>query len=535
MTTLGKFSIAWYFMLVLNFDSFGQEQLSLEHPTYQLALRVFEDVGQSFGTGQTLPVLKVVTHTSRQKPIIADYRREPEPTIRISEDLISLCKELGPDSLNALAYLLGHELAHHFQRHSIYGTYTAQNSKEVGIAAETQLRFAEAEADRLGCYYAQIAGYQPTVVVTAIIKRIYSRYHLPPKLPGYPSLSERIRTGALFQDETRSLGYISQAGQLLYATGQFAEAAASFDYVSRSFRSREIFNNMACAYLQTCLHKLPPDEQAFVYPVEFDAYSRLRLPVPPKERGNAPAMPDLILLKKAETALQNALRLDETYLPARINLACVHLLRNNPDAVTGLLNDSANLPADAHTVRAIAYLKQNRIERAADEFQAAVQGQGYFAAYNQALFERQQRPMRAAFTEWIEQWFRTNPPPEALTRRDWRLPPPHKPAGFGARVSNLPYVYVRADTTAPHGLSIKTAVGTFVWLPLPGRARPTPISEAGFSPAGLSKSDIRRQMGIPNKQHITTMGRFWVYSERNLVFEFDRSGQVKGWGRFNKP
>ena len=52
------------------------------------------------------------------------YLSPKERTIYIDQNVLEICKSFGKDSSNTLAFLLGHELTHHYMQHRM--TITSQ-------------------------------------------------------------------------------------------------------------------------------------------------------------------------------------------------------------------------------------------------------------------------------------------------------------------------------------------------------------------------------------------------------------------------
>ncbi|HEV7381224.1 MAG TPA: hypothetical protein VGN64_15610, partial [Dyadobacter sp.] len=278
---------SWLFGLWLGLSMFsGQHDLKARplpqsHRTYQTAYAVFVNVAYSFGDGRGIPKFEIIAKGKKKNPLISRYFPSPVPTVQMSEEVVAMCLTSGADSLNALAFILGHELAHHFKRHALLGMGDS-NTKSIDVQESRKL---EGEADYFGCFYAQIAGYQPVSAGISILDKIYKAYDLENQERGYPPLEDRQETLVKVKKMIAPLTSVFQAGQLLYVRGNYEVAYICFEYLVDRFPSRELYSNLGCAYLQAYLHQFPSDQQGFIYPLEFDARTRLEKPVPVRVRG----------------------------------------------------------------------------------------------------------------------------------------------------------------------------------------------------------------------------------------------------------
>src|SRR5688572_17554099 len=156
--------------------------------------RVFRDLIRSIGRMEPAePKLiisnnpDVIAHTTAQNEVVVGYR------------LIELCRLQGADSLNSLALVLGHELAHYYQQHfwakqfgSSFADMTwGKKAKEAFATMSDSMGFYELQADAFGMFYSYIAGYSPLNIASTMYDQIYTTFSREPNLDGYPTLDER--------------------------------------------------------------------------------------------------------------------------------------------------------------------------------------------------------------------------------------------------------------------------------------------------------------------------------------------------------
>lgn len=362
----------------------AQTGLPPNHYKFKTANQVFQRVNDSFGSYHGPISLDIIPHSnSKTNPgVIARYRHQ-DGKIIISEALYDLCRTFRRDSLNALAVLLGHELAHHHRQHQWTQTYDpSTNHSNLSV---DRRQAEEKEADFYGCYAAHIAGYNPAVFGN-IIEAVYRRFDIRDQ-PDYPTLAFRRKT---YQERSQMLQQLIttfQAGQYLYALREFEQAELCFKAISKEFVSAEILNNQAACklqiYLKGCDHKV----KKFIYPIEFDVSTRL------SEGSRGRGVQDI---QEAIALLEQSLKLRQGYEPTRINLACAYLLMKKYKMAIAQIGEITPLSSNAYTIRAIAYfedVEDRQIQRAEADFEQAAKQGGYIGHYNRVMFRKLSSPI----------------------------------------------------------------------------------------------------------------------------------------------
>jgi tetratricopeptide (TPR) repeat protein len=329
--------------------------------------------------------------------------------VAIDERVYDLFVAMGPDSLDALAWLLGHELAHYYQDHGWAGDFgngfadldvgrkmkALSNQRSKAIEIETQ-------ADYFGAFYGQVAGYRTLDVMPAALQRVYTEYELDPELTGYPALGERQEIARGAADQLRLLIPVFEVGNNMLLLGLYEEAGRCFDMIAEFFPSREILNNAGVARALEALELLEDEELLrFAYPLELDVDTRLRqVGGKAEEAGYEEGDYERRerLLREAQAIFEQARERDDSYVPAIVNLACVLDLRGeHEDAgywarkamrVARDQQDAAGL-AHALIVRGIsaAHLSPADTAAARNDFVAASDAAAPMAAYNLAALD----------------------------------------------------------------------------------------------------------------------------------------------------
>lgn len=288
-----------------------------------IAEQVLKNLYATYGDRQR-PCPKLLFTDDNQGP----RYRESAQTIVLDERSMEVCRSFGRDSVSALAFIIGHELAHFFHSkhhgHQTEFSYLAFDRGKHGDAEQERL------ADVQGIFNAYLAGYRTTAILPKVIAKLYDSYQLKSKLDGYPSLSERQRTSAEVLATVDTLTQLYEAASYLTALGQYELAAASYQYILRYYPGREVYNNLGACHALHALFCSAKSPDAFQYPLEIDTDSRLTRP---RARGGESELTDSEralrkqLLLEAEKALKTAGRLDPSYFPVDVNLLCVLALQ----------------------------------------------------------------------------------------------------------------------------------------------------------------------------------------------------------------
>jgi tetratricopeptide (TPR) repeat protein len=393
----------------------------------ELVQKIFQEVNHTFGAFRGSIKIELMKAQKSDKPLIAQYRAIDQK-ILLSEQVYELCRGLGSDSLNSLAIIIGHELSHHYLKHSWNESYGfSEESKNIPVHEKEQL---EKEADFYGCYAAQVAGYYTDAAFYKIIEAIYQHFDLTNKLKGsYPSKEVRQQTYRHRSRELQQLVAVFRMGQLLYLNKSFVEASTCFEYISRSLPSPEVLNNYAAALIQSHLsQESNPRVKKFIFPIEFDVNTRLN--TQPKLRGRGENQ-----LKEAQQRLENALAINPDYVAARINLACVYVLQNNPYSAIGEISKLDQLNTDALTIRGFAFFQIQEIDKARKDLDAARHNASWTSEFNWRIFNK-----LVAVPSWLDvplaKWQRIleklRPSPTSLAPLSDKIP---SESGFEALIS----------------------------------------------------------------------------------------------------
>ena len=245
-----------------------------------------------------------------------------EHRIIVEQKAVEICRQLGPDYPSALAFLIGHELAH---------SYQSPNSATAGFSTSINRYPAsirrEKIADIQGAMNTHLAGYPIRRMIPTLLNRLYESYQIESEqLRGYPHLVERMNTAEEIVQLTDTLIQVFEAGHWLAAMGLYELASKAYEYVKEYYAGKEILNNLASLYCLRAMAIGGKQNDPFLLPLTFDTQSRLQRP------RVAPLRPEEIALRKkylqtAHDYLAQAKEIDPEYSPALINDLCVRVLK----------------------------------------------------------------------------------------------------------------------------------------------------------------------------------------------------------------
>jgi tetratricopeptide (TPR) repeat protein len=276
---------------------------------------------------QSLPEIVI----RKEKRFGASYRRS-ENTIFIEQSAIDICASFGPHAKDALAFLLGHELTHYYQKH---------DWKERGFTSFIAPKLIyrehihhEKEADTYAAFIAHLAGYNCIQIIPDLLDKIYLEYDLKgKKLNTYPSLEERKKTGKEICKMVQNLIDIYEMGNYMFALGKFEEALVSYEYLEKYVRFKELYNNIGLGALYAAI-SVANHKNAFLYPLTLDPSTPLRAPSNITRED---------LMKKAINAFAKATNYDANYFTSFLNLICAYDVDGQTKQAMTLLNQLKRL------------------------------------------------------------------------------------------------------------------------------------------------------------------------------------------------
>ena len=249
-------------------------------------IKVYDDIYQVMHTRQSpeKPNL-VLSDNSREIALYSPSMNQ----IAIGQDFIDLARSFGKDSMNVVAQVLSHELAHVLLEQStiIKNIGSGYASKEFNkrlkkINASLRDSLYERQADEYSFFYAQIAGYPTSELAPRILDSIYKQWNLKNSdLKRYPPLVERKLIATTASKKIKILKDLFDVAMLASLSGNYNLSIDLYKFIlEEDFNSREIHNNLGTAYLMKAISNLDSISYPYVFPVQMDLNTKLE-----SERG----------------------------------------------------------------------------------------------------------------------------------------------------------------------------------------------------------------------------------------------------------
>ena len=303
-----------------------QSQNTYQQRTVDIFNNIIRGIGNNFNRTPKIEFVNTENNPA--------YFSPKKKTIYIENKVINLFKN-NPDYDHIMAYLLSHELAHHYLNHAwmknidfAYSSTDAARSVTNYLIDQTdggQRKEDETQADVFAGFYAKISGYDALNFGKMCLNKIYSEYKVPEEIPGYPSLDERIEIIQSNITKTNELAEIFYIGNLALVVGDYSLANNCYNEIwNNNFSSREIFNNLGVTSLLKAISLLDAEKSKYTFPLYIDQNTRAENNI--SRSGESTDLIDL--LKDAEDYFSKSIEKDEAYLPAKINRLNTEFLLN---------------------------------------------------------------------------------------------------------------------------------------------------------------------------------------------------------------
>ncbi|MFN0015846.1 MAG: hypothetical protein ACKVU2_14990 [Saprospiraceae bacterium] len=291
---------------------------------YNKALEVYERLVNARGDNR-LPPPTFTMRKMRSNLAFIEYKLME---ITLEEDAYNVCQTFGEDADNAVAFLLGHELTHWYEKHAWRRDFISGFADlDVSANLKDDKTANETEADCLGGFLAYSAGYGLFNKGGELIQKLYTEYGMKDTVPGYPSLTDRKKLSAKTAEKMAAMVDAYEMANLLVAIGKYGEALEYYRYILMRYQSREIYNNLGVTTFLLALNKFRPDDPRVKYrfPIQLDLEASGSKG---EDIKNTPAQ----MLRQAIQYFDMAISMDDAYAPAYLNKACAYALLGDTDA-----------------------------------------------------------------------------------------------------------------------------------------------------------------------------------------------------------
>lgn len=396
------FAIPCLFLSAGNMSPHSYKPLESDLNDYQklkaeLSEEVFKNICKTVKDTRKAPTFNFI-HNYQGKPYFNAYYSPSNNTINFGEGIYDLARKFGKDSINVVATVMAHEIAHFYKDHGWAhafgkanpGSDIKKNVKESMYNSEDRARM-EAEADYFGGIFGYMSGYNTLGVGGKFFDVLYDALEIPDETFGYPSRQDRISIYDNSKKMLEELVPVFNTANMLNLVRRYEKASMCYDHVIVTFPSREMYNNAGVALAQEALAMYTAEELKFVYPFGIDLDTRLSSGAGTRGAGESKEDKRARLVKEALDLFNDAIRIDDEYAPAYVNAALAHSLLGEQEMALGLankaiqyatVNNNQLLAGNGHIARGIAFAQSDKKADAKKEFKAAEEGNALIAEAN---------------------------------------------------------------------------------------------------------------------------------------------------------
>jgi hypothetical protein len=274
------------YILLLSFLWSGFNYFSQDQKPPAFVSKVYNDLYSNLYITRKVSKPELVYVTDNSSMIIKFEPNQGEKKMRliIGSELVSLIRTFQADSMNALAFIMGHEMAHIFldqyaEFANIGSGYADKTlKKKLGNDIDsTYTEIWERQADEKAMFYAHIGGYKTTHVAEKVLEKVYSHppFKLKPNLPGYPILKERLEIVRSSSLKMKLLLERFELANLCFVSRNYDVASNIFEAIINSgFKSSEMYNNLGLCHVMKVIQS-DSSFQRYEWPIFLSSKTKL--------------------------------------------------------------------------------------------------------------------------------------------------------------------------------------------------------------------------------------------------------------------
>ncbi|MBE2209240.1 MAG: hypothetical protein IAE84_16765 [Saprospiraceae bacterium] len=294
--------------------------------------------------------------------------------ITIKHELYEMCRSFGADSLNALAFVIGHEFVHSTQ----VGTVSIPFNASRVCNNDNEYCHKEREADVEGLFLAYLAGYgNYKALLPVFMDSLYGRFGIDRDNEDYPHLDERKKTTEETLRKVDLLIQLYEAATQLIAIDEYDYAETCLSYVEKYYGGYEVKNSLGVCQMMKIID-LEEREKAF----PFEISAKLRLAGISRDRPELKEYEkkerDTLILR-AEGYLNKAHEISGGNAGVVVNLQCLDILKGQPEKVLEI--DVEEVSIKQSLVKALAHFYSNESEEAIKLWNEVAQKGGIYAKH----------------------------------------------------------------------------------------------------------------------------------------------------------
>lgn len=505
--------------------------------------KVYQNIVNAIGDARQAPVL-IFAHNKTEIENYTTYYSPKRHTIIIGEGIYNIAVTFGSDSLNALAFVVGHELAHYYKDHG-WGMAFGSSAEDLKIAQEIyeselsidRKKIMEAEADYFGGLYGYLAGYNTLKVGAKFIAAFYD-IGVPETVPGYPDKEDRQKIVSETTTDLAQLITVYEAANLLSIVGNYEESARCYQHIATSFPSREIYNNAGVNLATHALSLFKKEERDYFYPFGLDENTRLNQG---GTKGGDPLTIRKELFNEAITAFEKAIHLDKSYIPAYINVAMTYDLIGDKEMADlmalkalRMAKESKDtiLLANALIAKGIIKAHGDNKKEAKLAFDKALSGNNRIATLNLSVLKNG-KPYQDLINKKEKNEILTNDK-ESINEVDPSLMEvlleDAEMVQLKSQNKERPkvkiYSYNKDGIKAIHVKHYTRPIHEKTFI-----VTPEPYEE--ISSRGIKLNDemakVLKVYGTPSKISSSTKGNYFIYEQTRIIFKTNQQDKISQW------
>lgn len=321
-------------------DRVAESELIKSGPEYDKARKVYERLCDARGDLRYPAPIFLLT---KEEGVVAKISYDKPEKIYLSLKAFKVCESFKHQSEAAIAFLLGHELTHYYEKHAWRWEFAnSKNNLKIKRELDSLSRILtqdpkqkltkdaaafeslihefdhvalEAQSDYLGGFLVYSAGFGIFDKGDTLIQKLYKEFKLDDNMEGYITRSERETMNRQSAARMKDLVEIFDMANLLSAIGRYPEAYQYYRFILSEYQSRELYNNVGATAMMQALKLFTSDEQGYRYPIQMDLEMA-------KSRGDEAVEKRTKLLNQAILHFDAAISMDPNYAPAFLNKAC---------------------------------------------------------------------------------------------------------------------------------------------------------------------------------------------------------------------
>jgi predicted Zn-dependent protease len=430
------------------------------------------------------------------------------------------------NSIDQLAFVLAHELAHVLMKHPAKGDEFI--NKNPNASEEQYLKLSremEFEADKYAVLYTMRAGYSPLGGIEWFNYMTNQGYEYTPHTMNsvtHPNFTARVvevfKHIATYYEYARNFEY----AQIYLNSGDYKNAIASYNkFLSAYPNFKEGYNNLAVAVLSQKISQKGINLEVLLPTTlsKVDFFTNIFTVNTKRGEYNLKNSE----LTEAEKALSKALELDPNYLQAYINLAVLNTLTKNVKAANDAITKAEKVTKKSYDVliaKGFLQLEQNKYKEAADIFKSAFQADPKRpeALFNMGLAYTYGSMKTEAINTWksfikdFKDSYYASKAKDKLDVLEGKKAPTTDKKKDPSPNDNRP------NTRPKNGIKSSLAPGTLVF--------------AGLT-TGMSQDDVLKKLKLPTDKDKDEYGDIWSYDTPGLIIYFDKNNVVVGITSFD--